>query len=647
MAKEEKKLKRAKVDASLPNVDEKDFTFVQMDKTIHDIKFQTKPTTFFKDAIIRFSKNKSSVVAGVLIAFLMLMAIFVPIFNDSNLTRPFPEGRFLPPKWHGFENAGMLDGYRDYKNIVIDISNPDEPVPVGYLKEAVVGPIDTYEDTTNAPSEFAYGGAVALRPDTRTAPVSLASPNFYINKLNSYDFAIEFTERNTQLDVIPVYALYLDVRFEGTVYTPVLLKAKSSDFGTINVTDIKDRLTAAIPVDNENFSFQSRFRIELDTVAEGTYPALFIKSFVAANSNNASDDTFSELNFTDANELLMRDKIDAKSTLRWNTIGSGSKTLFEGIIIRGNFTYDPYAEVFGEKERVIGETRMLGYIQAGLIAYDFAVGPSSFELLDDASPIRSVISQKTISGGGITVREVTAVVSMYRFYGYDEMPYFTFGTNQYGYDYFKQVFSGLRTSLIIGFLGAMINITIGLIWGSISGYYGGNVDLVMERIIEILGGIPWIVLMTMVILHLGNSLSSFLIAVTLTGWLGVSGITRSQFYRYKRREYVLASRTLGAKDGRLIFRHILPNSIGPIVTSSVLMIPGIIFAEATISYLGLGLQGLPSLGVALSEAQGFLSTSPYLVLWGSVVISILMISFNLFGNGLRDAFNPSLKGIAE
>jgi oligopeptide transport system permease protein len=236
---------------------------------------------------------------------------------------------------------------------------------------------------------------------------------------------------------------------------------------------------------------------------------------------------------------------------------------------------------------------------------------------------------------------------MYRFYGFETMPYYTFGTNQYGYDYFKQVFSGLRTSLIIGFVGAMINITIGLIWGSISGYYGGNVDLVMERIIEILGGIPWIVLMTMVILHLGNSLTSFLIAVTLTGWLGVSGITRSQFYRYKRREYVLASRTLGAKDGRLIFRHILPNSIGPIVTSSVLMIPGIIFSEATISYLGLGLQGLPSLGVALSEAQIYLSTSPYLVLWGSFIISILMISFNLFGNGLRDAFNPSLKGIAE
>ena len=97
----------------------------------------------------------------------------------------------------------------------------------------------------------------------------------------------------------------------------------------------------------------------------------------------------------------------------------------------------------------------------------------------------------------------------------------------------------------------------------------------------------------------------------------------------------------------LIFRHILPNSIGPIVTGAVLIIPGVIFSEATISYLGLGLQNLPSFGVALSQVQEYLDTSPYLTMSGALIISILMISFNLFGNGLRDAFNPSLKGISE
>jgi oligopeptide transport system permease protein len=98
---------------------------------------------------------------------------------------------------------------------------------------------------------------------------------------------------------------------------------------------------------------------------------------------------------------------------------------------------------------------------------------------------------------------------------------------------------------------------------------------------------------------------------------------------------------------RLIFRHILPNSIGPIVTSAVLIIPGVIFSEATISYLGLGLQGLPSFGVAMSEVQEYLGRYPFLIMSAAIVVSILMISFNLFGNGLRDAFNPSLKGVQE
>jgi oligopeptide transport system permease protein len=169
----------------------------------------------------------------------------------------------------------------------------------------------------------------------------------------------------------------------------------------------------------------------------------------------------------------------------------------------------------------------------------------------------------------------------------------------------------------------------------------------MERFTEILGGVPWIVLMTLIILLFGSNFVTFLFALTLTGWIGTASLTRSQFYRYKRREYILASRTLGAKDDRLIFRHILPNAIGPIVTSSVLIIPGVIFAEASISYLGLGLQGLPSLGVALSRSQAYLQTSPHLTLFSGLIISLLLISFNLFGNGLRDAFNPSLKGVSE
>lgn len=224
------------------------------------------------------------------------------------------------------------------------------------------------------------------------------------------------------------------------------------------------------------------------------------------------------------------------------------------------------------------------------------------------------------------------------------MPLHLFGTDREGKDVLKNVFAGLRTSLLLGTLVALINIAFGVLWGSISGYFGGWVDLMMERFTDILVGIPWIVLMTVLCIKLGQNFFVFALALCLTGWIGTESITRSQFYRYKGREYVLAARTLGASAPRLIFRHILPNAVGPIITSSVLMIPSTIFSEATISYLGLGLQNLSSLGVILSDAQKNLSVYPYQMMIPAVIISLLMICFNLFGNGLRDAFNPSLKG---
>ena len=131
----------------------------------------------------------------------------------------------------------------------------------------------------------------------------------------------------------------------------------------------------------------------------------------------------------------------------------------------------------------------------------------------------------------------------------------------------------------------------------------------------------------------------------MTGWMGVAGRTRTQFYRYKGREYVLASRTLGAIDGRLIFRHILPNAMGTIITSSILMIPSVIYSEASIAYLGLGLKGQLMFGVILTENSNiFQGYTMYLLIIPTIIMAFLLVSFNLFGNGLRDAFNPSLKG---
>lgn len=234
-------------------------------------------------------------------------------------------------------------------------------------------------------------------------------------------------------------------------------------------------------------------------------------------------------------------------------------------------------------------------------------------------------------------------------------PCFIFGTNNYGRDILVRLAGGIRTSLILSICVSIINLIIGAIYGSVAGYYGGVTDLVMERITDILAGIPFMIVATLFQMHLVatgkvSSLVALLFAFVLTGWIGTAGTVRTQFYRFKNQEYVLAARTLGARDRRLIFKHIFPNTLGTLITSSVLVIPGVIFDESMLSYLGiiqLDSNSFSSLGSMLSDGNQFLSTFPHVILFPAIVISLLMICFNLFGNGLRDAFNPNLRGAED
>ena len=224
--------------------------------------------------------------------------------------------------------------------------------------------------------------------------------------------------------------------------------------------------------------------------------------------------------------------------------------------------------------------------------------------------------------------------------------YFWFGTDNVGRDLWVRLWRGARISLLIGFCSVLINCFIGVVYGSISGYYGGKVDMFMQRVIEVLGGVPFQVMAILFVLFLGAGVTSFILVMIITGWIGMSRMIRAQFYRYKDYEYVLASRTMGARDRTLIFRHILPNAIGPIITQATFAVPSAIFSESFLSYLGLGIQAPePSIGVLLAEGQGFLTTDPHLTLFPALVISALMLAFNLFGNGLRDAFDPRMRGL--
>lgn len=461
-----------------------DFQFIQMDEKIHDKKFETKAVGYLGDAIRRFSRNKTSVVAFVILVIIILFSIFAPIFSKRDPIEQNHNYLLFPPKVPGLEKAGFMDGVKTYKRVNVDfimsITDPvvkemrQEDFQKYYFIEYIVNYESLEEIETNKYEE-----------------VTEDSVNYFIDI--EYDvYARSIAPRWV---IGATHDQYLKYREEGKIFS------------------------------NEN------------------------------------DEEIVEIN---------------KSAARIFEINPG--LLPEGKTVEDYYVYNIY-------------------------------------LTPD-----------------------------------DNSEYFYFGTDLAGRDLWTRLWLGTRTSLLIGLFVAFFSITIGIIWGSISGYYGGTVDLVMERFIEILVGIPWIVLMILVKMFLTGIIPNTLIvaiSLILTSWTGTAAMVRAQMYRYKNREYVLASRTFGAKDIRLIFKHILPNALGTIVTSTILIVPSAIFFESSVAYLGLGIDASTlSIGNLLSSGRETgIVEFPYLTVFPSLVISMLMISFNMFGNGLRDALNPSLRGV--
>lgn len=284
----------------------------------------------------------------------------------------------------------------------------------------------------------------------------------------------------------------------------------------------------------------------------------------------------------------------------------------------------------------------------GLPELNAASGKVQDIFLKDSSSSDGYAYHKLRMNG--TQYETRVLYSEWYRYKNGRQPGFLFGTDNSGYDIFTRLAHGARLSLLLSICVSAINLMLGIIIGSLEGYYGGTFDLIFERLKDIIYEVPTQVTMTLFQLYLAQKVGpivSLFFAFIFYGWIGTSSTVRAQFYRFKGQDYVNASRTLGARDSRLIFRHILPNSIGFIITVSVLAIPGVIFSEATLTYLGivnLDSDTLTSVGTMLNAARSALSTHPHAVFFPAAFISILLVCFNEFGNGLRDAFNPSLRG---
>lgn len=623
------------------------FTLVQENDRLVDQPLKTKQLTFFQDAMVRFGKNKYNVIATVILATLILLSILIPIITPKNLyEEQNPTLKYLPPRFPLIEKLGVLNGYRNYIHQYVDISTIDPETNLGYPSTSFDPELIDMDTLTN----YYVEGT-----DKLEAYVG-GTVNLAINKgKQAYSMISEEKIRFVTGDIISVDVV--DLVGNGVVQLYLSPSKLGSDaLGDWNNLTLLGEVDAAGVVDIDPMlsvpSNTNEFLVvkyELPNVATDTTSKAIFNSITITNEETVKEEfsgfSLSMFGFFTVDSVLENGSINRE----------GARALV------ADFSYDQYTHIFGPKEKTISGEEYAEILAANPGMEDAIIAdPESTTTweFDGNYPIirvKDVISFTHPTQGTF----YTYIVDMdgAQLLGMESRPYFIFGTDSYGRDVLSLIFLGLRTSLILGFIAAAINITLGVVWGSTSAYYGGQVDILMERFVDIWGSFPQITMISILTVLFGRGFLTLLIFMTYDGWIPAAAVTRLQFYRYKGREYVLAARTLGASDRRIIFKHILPNALGTIVTRTILSIPRVIFLETTLSFLGLGvgdgqvikigpinLTGT-SIGVILAQGRSqILTGNLWLIVFPAIIVSILMITFNMFGNALRDALNPQLRG---
>ena len=215
------------------------------------------------------------------------------------------------------------------------------------------------------------------------------------------------------------------------------------------------------------------------------------------------------------------------------------------------------------------------------------------------------------------------------------------GTDKFGRDIFVRLMYGARISLSVGFAAAFINLFLGVVYGGVCGYFGGKLDMVLMRIADIIYSIPSMLYVIMVMLIFGSNIFSVLLALSVSGWIGMARQVRTQVMSLKEREYAQAARVMGASHRRILFKHLITNSIGPIIVNTTLMVPQAIFTEAFLAFVGIGIS-IPqsSWGTMANEARSLIQSYPIQMLWPVLAISLTMLSLNFIGDGLNEALDP-------
>lgn len=621
------------------DISKEDFDFVQKGQKLYDQKFETKPISYLQDVWIRFRTNKTNLTASIILLVLLICSIIMPGLSGKEYTKLDEKLSFLPPRVPVIEEFGIMDGTIEIEDMPVDLTKKDPEtglyLPFGFNESAVDLDSLTNKIITSAEkSPTVLNGQSVLRLDYDSTSVTIESNDFYtVSESNNAILELDVYEldnvSNGRIELLLQTDFGGDYSVIGTI--------TETGIHQINVFELNEELYGNIV---------SKLRIRYSSDDKG--------SIASINQIALLDDSSNEPVILDEGFNLADYKL---------VDGKGSYQRQNGKLIIASFTYDKYIAAFDlTYETAFSSTKYDALLEEWGDKVEKIPNPDNPDgwYFSEGFPIREVIKKNdAIEVDGVSYASYEIYLDYKAYLGYEELPYYLFGTSQAGRDMFSLVWVGLRTSLYIGIIASLINISIGIVFGAISGFYGGTVDLLMQRFAEIVGRIPWLVVLAIMVVIFGPGIQTLIMVLVVQGWIGTAGVTRMQFYRYKGREYVLASKTMGARDARLIFKHILPNGIGTIITASVLAIPAVIFTEAALSFLGFGIghgqsfhilgfafSGV-SIGVLLNDGRNFLFNYPYLTVFPAIVVSILMITFNMFGNALRDAFNPSLRGVED